>query len=366
MFRQFHPPRKYFIAIVGAILLTSIAAAFFLLPRALALYYQVRGGSILTQVMQSFQKTNPGSFACEIGALSGDRAKSLLKQAIGHLLSARRYYPTMAQADLLLGRAYCLAGDPENAILAYRSYLRLHPNNPLGHLELGMAYAANGQQEAVSEWLAAGVTQEQILLQAEKSFGHKDYWTAASRYNQSVIGLSSQPMAIILHWAIAASISGQGFPASAYHTLPVFKINDMGVTSIEARYLRWLLEIDPNILKYGDRLLDHPGKDPSIARMWWSGDAIGIIQVPTIGTYSISILAQNTVPPPIQMAITVDLEPVFQFQMERGDLSWEKLNTEITLTAGFHVIGLRFLNNGVVNGIDRDAVINWLEIEKIK
>jgi hypothetical protein len=366
MFPQLYFTRKYFIVIFGVILITGIVAALWLFPRALALYHQVKGGMILSQVMQPYLKNYPGSFACEIGALSGDRAKSKLKQAIAHLVAARGYDPSLAQTYLLLGRAYCLYGEPQNAILAYGGYFRLHPNNPLGHLESGLAYAEAGQQEAINEWLVAGVTPDQILSQAEKSFNLKDYWSAANWYSQSAIGLSSQPISIILRWAIAATLSGLKFPESAYQILPVFMVNNTGVTHIEAGNFRWLREIDPNILKYGDKIFDHPGKDPSIARMWWSGDAIGIISIPSSGKYSVSILAQNTVPPPIQMALTVDLVPVYQFEMERGDLSWVKSNIEIYLTAGFHVIGLRFINNGVVNGIDRDAVINWLEIEEIK
>jgi hypothetical protein len=100
--------------------------------------------------------------------------------------------------------------------------------------------------------------------------------------------------------------------------------------------------------------------------MLWSGDAVAIVKTPISGNYSVTIRAQNTFPPPVQMYLTVDLEPNFPFEMNLGDNSWREFKTEVALSAGFHVIGLRYLNNGVVNGKDRDAVLDWIEFEKIE
>jgi hypothetical protein len=66
------------------------------------------------------------------------------------------------------------------------------------------------------------------------------------------------------------------------------------------------------------------------------------------------------------MDFTIDLLPVYPFEMARGDMSWQEFQTEVVLSAGFHVVGLRYLNNAIINGNDRDAAIDWLELEKIE
>jgi len=346
-----------------AFLILAILAIIILRPRALALYHQVKGGMILRSVILTAQKTNPNAIACDLEPVQEDSAHTQLKQAIAHLEAARHYAPKLAQTYLLLGRAFCLYGEPENAVSSYRTYVLLRPQNPLGHLELGLAYALIGESMSAIDWQTAGITPEQVLAQAEQAFKIADYRTAANRYRQSA-EIKELTFADYLRWAIAATISKQEFPGSIDHILPVFPIAGSGSTKIEANYFRWLREV-PNILVYGDRLIDHPGKDPTVARMWWGGDAVIIIQVPASGKHAITIRAQNTLPPPVQMNLTIDYVPVFPFEMERGDMSWQEFQTEVILSAGFHVIGLRYINNGVVNGIDRDAVIDWIEFEKI-
>ena len=347
-----------------AFLILTILAIIILRPRVLALYHQVKGGMILRSVIQTAQKTNPNAIACDLEPVREDSARTQLKQAIAHLEAARHYAPKLAQTYLLLGRAFCLYGEPENAVSSYRTYVLLQPQNPLGHLELGMAYALSGESMSVIDWQKAGISPEQVLAQAEQAFNMKNYLLAANRYRLSSMGDTELPFPVFLRWAIAAAISKQEFPDPAYQILPVIPLAESGSTKISASYLRWLREV-PNILVYGDRLIDHPGKDPTVARMWWGGDAVIIIQVPASGKHAITIRAQNTLPPPVQMNLTIDYVPVFPFEMERGDMSWQEFQTEVILSAGFHVIGLRYINNGVVNGIDRDAVIDWIGFEKI-
>lgn len=334
-------------------------------PKVWALYHQVKGGMILSDLLTAGQKSNPNSLACDLPPISSDPEKTQLRRAISHLESARKYDPRLAQSYLLLGRAYCLDGNIEDAINSYQSYIRLRPKNPLGHLELGLAYSLIGQKMSTAEWQAAGVTQAQILDRAEQSFSKSEYLIAANWYWISA-SLHDLPYASNLRWTISAAISNQQLPDSAYQTLPVFMVADTESTRIDAGYFRWIRDSIPNELSYGDRLSDHPSPDGIDARMWWSGDAVIIVKIPTTGKYAIIIRAQNTRPPPVEMNLTLNLAPVFPFEMDKGDMSWSEFRTDENLTTGYYVIGLRFLNNGVVNGLDRDAVIDWIELERIK
>lgn len=321
---------------------------------------------ILADILRNDPNYTQYDFPCNLSPLENGPVRNRLQQAISHLEAARKYDARLTQTYLLLGRAYCLDGQLENAIDAYQAYTRLRPQNPLGHLESGLAYSMASQTVVVSEWQAAGITPEQILSTAEQAFNRKDYRSATFWYRQSAASIKDLPIAVLLRWAMAASISGQELPDKAYQTLPVFPISDTANTRIEAEYFRWLREIASYHVSFGDRLVDHPGSDPSIATMWWSGDAVIIIQVPESGKYAITINAQNTLPPPVQMNLTIDLGPVYPFEMDRGDMSWQEFQHTVFLSAGFHVVGLRYLNNAIVNGKDRDAVIDWIELEKVE
>lgn len=358
--------QKRLILVAGMLLIVATAALLWLRPRALALYHQVRGGSILAGVLQTLQKTDPASFACQLGPLVDASTHRKLQQAIAHLEASHKSDARLAQTDLLLGRAYCLDGQMENAINAYRAYTRLRPSNPLGHLELGLAYALNSQKAAVAEWQMAGVTPQQVLSTADQAFNRTGYLSAAYWYRAYAANVDEVPTAVLLRWAMAASVSGLPLPESASQSLPAFPIAAQGKTQIEAKYFRWLREIASYHVSYGDRLVDHPGSDPSIATMWWSGDAVIIIHVPESGKYGITINAQNTLPPPVQMNLAIDLAPVYPFEMDRGDMSWQEFQHTVVLSAGFHVVGLRYLNNAIVNGKDRDAVIDWIELQKVE
>lgn len=202
MFPQLYLTRKYFIVIFGVILITGIVATFWLFPRALALYHQVKGGMILSQVMQPYLKNNPGSFACEIGALSGDRAKSKLKQAIAHLVAARGYDPSLAQTYLLLGRVFCLRGEIDNAVDAFKTYVSLRSSNPLGHLELGFAYEAQGNTiAAANQWKVSQIALDDFMTIGFKAYQAKRFSTAIQWYKRaSLSGIDVQSCILYLQY----------------------------------------------------------------------------------------------------------------------------------------------------------------------
>ena len=363
MRRPLSARRKRTLIAIGIMLVFGIVALLWLRPRALALYHQVQGGSILSAVNQAIPNSNPNDYACFPDPVSDAALRARLARAVTHLQAAREYNPGLAQADLLLGRAYCLLGEPERAIQAYQQYVRLRPDNPLGHLELGFAYALDSQKAALAEWQKAGVTPAQVLSNAEQAFNQKNYRSAADWYRLNSVGDDNIQIPILLRWAIAASVSGLQLPDSASQILPVFPISATGTTRIQAGDFRWLRDI-PGQLTYGDRLADHKSGNSAPGVMWWSGDAVIILRVPVSGKYAITINAQNTPPPPIQMTLSLDLKTVYAFEMDRGDMSWQEFQTEVDLSAGYHVIGLSYLNNGIVDGVARDAIIDGLEIDK--
>ncbi|HNT23099.1 MAG TPA: tetratricopeptide repeat protein [Anaerolineales bacterium] len=173
-----------------AVLFGLLAVAAAMTPFGLALSYQVRGGLLLEQVSRDLLPDGAWE-NCELTANVTVNSQRQLFDAIDHLNSALKVNPTLAHAHLLLGRAYCLLGDTQNAINAYLTYTNQRPSNPLGHLELGFAYQASGDSTAtVSAWQAAGLGVGDFLEVG-------DTMTRVQQFNKAIVwynrALSIQP-----------------------------------------------------------------------------------------------------------------------------------------------------------------------------
>ena len=138
-----------------------------LIPRGLALYYQVRGGKLLEEVMAVHSPDNPAAFACTLVPVREDRQIKQLDKAYVALRKAEDLNPRLAQTALLLGRVYCLLGKSHGAVEAYKTYTSLRPENPLGYLELGFASMNSGDtNSALQAWKFANATAKDFLAQS--------------------------------------------------------------------------------------------------------------------------------------------------------------------------------------------------------
>lgn len=99
----------------------------------MGLYYQVRGGRLLEEAIQVAPDIQADDILCAFEPTK-DEATDLLKTAI-------EYDPSLSQAYLQLGDTFCLLCDPGNAVEPYLTFVQMRTENPLGHLELGIAYA---------------------------------------------------------------------------------------------------------------------------------------------------------------------------------------------------------------------------------
>ena len=170
MFPPLNITQKRLIFGLAVILFLGITASFWLLPRVLALYHQVRGGIILANTIQTVQKGNSNAFACDLSPVKGEPERAQLRTAIAYLEAAKYYNPRLAQTYLLLGRGYCLYGEQDNAINAYLAYIQLRPQNPLGHLELGFAYETLSEGNlAKDEWKIGGLTEKDFRTQMNEA-----------------------------------------------------------------------------------------------------------------------------------------------------------------------------------------------------
>jgi tetratricopeptide (TPR) repeat protein len=358
----------------GLGLVTMSLLGLWLYPRVLGLYYQSRGGELVQQVFKS-DGTLVHGIACEKPPLTNESARIQLDQAILQIQKAIEFNSEMAKAYLILGRAYCLLGEPDMAIEAYSVFTELRPENPLGHLELGFAYEAacqknegqsmmkddksiayslcmDSDQEAriIDEWKKAGVNTSQLMEEGKRAFLNQQYHQAVRWYTRAAATNSDLPPSSLFQWSVAAVIDGSPLPqTNASDTVEIRRISD--ITTIEAEEFYWLLEDLSRNLNYGDKLKE--------GIMWWSGTAVTFLEIPERGTYDISIRVKDT-PGPLSFQIEQDFVPIARFRLSEGDNTWQELEVTTEMPAGIHIVGIHFLDD------IGDLVFDWIKVREYR
>lgn len=137
-------------------------------------FFQLQAGKSIASIISSVAESPNHIFTCQSLSPGDSEVRNELSGAIEYLIISRRLNPLNSYTYFLLGRAYCLAGDPAKAVSAYRNYLMHHPENPLGRFELGMAYEHQGQLDlATQEWRKAGYSAQEML--SASGLGEADY-----------------------------------------------------------------------------------------------------------------------------------------------------------------------------------------------
>ena len=340
---------------------------------------------ILTDVIGSYLKASPNSLVCELPPLESGPASACLQQAISQLETAQRYDSRLAQTYLLLGRAYCISGKPEDAVNALLKYAYLHPENPLGSLELGFAYEATCKYENIvnehtpsqeintgvlcqngdlktriaQSWIAAGISAEQLYNRADLAFASQQYDDAGTWFQLAAL-LGEKPDARRqFEWAVSNVLVGKPLPEELdANAVSVYTLSEY--VKIGGEYLQWMRPEDNywNI-KYGQRLYEHPTGEPGVGGLWWQGSGVAIVQAPCTAEYSIRVRAMHKSDTTLagQLQVENDLKPEAIFTLSQD---WQEYEINITLTKGNHILGIRYVEDV------GDAMINWVSVEPMK
>jgi tetratricopeptide (TPR) repeat protein len=351
---------------------------------SLALYYQAEAGRRLVKA----QTTVPENLSVAWDPLlrSPLGSNEQMTQAIADLQTSLKYNSDDSQTLLLLGRAYLFAGQPDRAVEAYRNYIQLRPKNPLGHLELGFAYEAQCRQQeftsehvcpnAISEWQTGGLDSSQFKALGDSAFrlGHWEEaadWYERDRWYAAVAGSNEQiPFDLLVRQAVAAALA-QRQEASALlaevqggdSKFQVYTLQDS--VRIDGVEFRWMTIIgDGKYANYGTPLAN--GGSGTAGVLWWNGQAMALLSVAQDGNFSVRARLRNSDPPPVEMAIGIDGKQLEHITLTRGNDSWETITLPVNLTKGLHAIDLWYLNDATVNGKDRNAVVEWVAVERYR
>ena len=66
----------------------------------------------------------------------------------------------------------------------------------------------------------------------------------------------------------------------------------------------------------------------------------------------------------IELQLEANNRVIGNARLEKEDNSWQEFQFASILDEGLQIIGVRLLNNAVIHGKDRNAVIDWIRLEK--
>jgi hypothetical protein len=103
--------------------------------------------------------------------------------------------------------------------------------------------------------------------------------------------------------------------------------------------------------------------DAETGLMLFNSHAVLVIELKRDGVYEIAMHALEMTPAPVEMALGVNGIRDGAFVLTKGDGTWTRKTISRTLSRGFHTIDVWFLNDAVISGQDRNAVVKQITIE---
>jgi tetratricopeptide (TPR) repeat protein len=346
---------------------------------AMGRLYEYQGVTALQASIHS-EGVNPDDFACMQPPFASPSASNDLHIAITKFYRSASFWDT-AHIHLLLGKTHCYAGQIEKAIEHYLTSTQLRPNNLLARMEMAAAYSAACNPEVADKVfstycfdnaIAHEVQQtleknnqdpERFIILAYSAFEKKNYSDTAryflyySSYSFRTVGLTDTDRFM---WVVSAIMIGKSPPKTSIEALPVTHVHD-GVR-INSDQLRWMRKIADWNIDYGDKpqILSVNGEQAAfIAR---NGSLAVIIYVSVARNYSITIEALDAPPSPILALIEVNGNTLGEAAFVKGDSTWERKTYEVLLESGYHIISVEFTNDGFINNVDRNLLINSIEV----
>lgn len=350
-------------------LMVFVGAIWKLTPVLTNHYYRADGYGLLHQALDVLGEERAEPDFCVEGGVTNVQAFGLVEQAVVKLEKAREALPADAQTLLLLGRGYCLLGQVEEAVKAYEGYTALRPGNPLGYVELVQVYEISKElgtsNTLYDTWEKAGYQSDAFIDRGLEAFSTRDFSLARKMFYHAYFVSDHLSSDILFRWAVSSVMSTNKIPK-------IFPVSEIAVYSfsmdnqlkVDGSHLLWGRDNPDGKPTLGDPLGKYSRSPDNVGVMWWGGQAVMFVEAPYEGMYKISISVQHTFPKPIQLQVEINFKSIMQIELNRGDLSWEEFSSEVYLSKGVQLIGIHYLNNGVVDGLDRDAHIEWIKLEQ--
>ncbi len=212
---------------------------------------------------------------------------------------------------------------------------------------------------AIEEWRRAGVTAQDLIREGNRAFAQQQYDRAMRLYKRGETMEGAFQSSELFRWAIAAIMTDHTLPQSLMNSTAVPVYDLIESAQIEAEKLKWMLADSYWDINYGDRLIDHPSRNPSVGVLWWGGPAVAFVHVQHEATYQITVRAKHSISGPGQLHIEKNFSPIALFSLTPN---WQDFTATVHLSAGFHIIDLQYTQ--LAKGVDGDAIIDWIRFQR--
>ncbi len=371
MSMQLQVPRQATkLSVKGGITSTSRLISYLLTPQifGLIIVCLVTLGSLLPFLMSSAYAAVAAQ-ALAATQNSSDQAS----RAISYLKQSLRWNPFDPNLHRMLAHTYRLNNQPEAVVASLEQAYRLQPDSLLIQQELALAYAVSGDMKrADALWKALGITFTQMVATGDAYLSQHNYKDANTWYTCASHYQSFEEFDFIFRRAIVATLAQSvdaldllSIVSVKDHTFDVYVLNN--VLKIDGANFRWMTSL-PGFLDYGLPLSAYTeslSPDNTIGVLWSSGEAVAVFSAQQEGDYLLKMHVQHNTPPPVEISLGIDGHVYKQVSLARGDDSWETIVVPVHITPGIHTINIWFLNNDLVDGKDRNAVIEWAAIEEV-
>lgn len=354
------------------VILFGVALIVFVYPQIRALRLQTKAGKLIEEHVARVQEEQPetaeGNFYCIIPAMqSGSLEGNDLDQAIQWLNEAKSLAPNNVHSSFLLGQAYCLKEDYERAVDALDEFLILRPENLLARAEIGFAFSALARSAADPQ---VAQTYQSVSLQY---LGQADF-SANSFINLGDTAFKQERYQDALVWyEVGKSLSPLQDPLLFRYALLhlVFEGSTPTMDRIKEGVMLELageLTVDPSSffeLSTGSSFQTGTDNGKTLVTLASNGQNAGILlNVLEANRFCFSILALDKPPQPTQIGVGLDFKKFATFELNDGDGEWEQFDFDVYLDRGFHVLGVKLMNDLYIAGeIDRNAYIGPVKIE---
>lgn len=344
---SFRENRAAFV-LIGVCVLVGLAALYAAAPRLAGMYFTQRGAALLA--------ADP----------AGQNA-AILAEALSDFQRAADLLPYDPLPLRYQARVYQLDGRADDALTVLERALSLRPESVLIQTDLLSAYVLNGRPDHALELSAAlGYAPDRFVVIGDQYRRNGDYSQALRWFEVAVYADAALGPQIMFNRLASAALARdpQAFDLlrEAQMALPDLQVPRVGLAPVVApgAAFRRIEALSQTPFVSGTPL-NHP-YGGSTGVFWGNGQATLMVEVMRSGAYVVRATVVNTLPPPIQLAFGANGLPLHQVSLVAGDNAQSVVEYPITLISPLSTVDIWFLNDANVNGLDRNAYIEQVEI----
>ncbi|RMG06279.1 MAG: hypothetical protein D6735_04190 [Acidobacteria bacterium] len=284
-----------------------------------------------------------------------------LAQITDNLELSARLLPNDPTPLRYLAKVYQKRGMLASAIIALEKAYEAEPNSLLIGQELFLAYRSIRKPTI---WLEERLkySPEDGIRAGDACFFNGDYQRSLLWYNWVLERWPSYQDQVSFRRLIAATlIDDKYLPEILQQSQEDISVKRDKPTIIPGSELRWVDDIEWPGITLGTKLsFPYDNYDEGI--FWWSGRASIVVAPEEDDLYVVVLTTRNSFPPPVHLAIGTNGRPLQYVLLNEGDNAWSTVTVIINLHQPATTLDVWFLNNGSVDGHDRDAVIRQIVI----